>query len=393
MLKLQIALALTMFCIAATTSLAQDPDRPYNTKANAELIEKFLHSDDQRMVTFGANFAAENDDEGIVTTMLQLVARWNPQQVDPYHPDPEQLIAMSEILYALIERKVQVPPEALAAVASSFPEQTLILASRLSSDDAEPLLLKWYERGEGVEPLRMALEPRDKLLLARIAAMKLSKAPPPGFAASVLSLSEERLVVCVTGADWHGDYRCKPGQHENGKCPDEVEGPPKSGWPPLFQYSLEENSPASDDDGVLVEAGGDRITWRRTPANWQLSGCYSPSPLTNETRHRLLAQMLRVPEEEMPWQLRRYAVLPWESDEKFLLELESQVNFEEGKLRASVEALYAKGLLTKAEAAAARPRLWLAVFDDRKPAEPANAPLPILKIRDPRTAYESGNVR
>lgn len=394
MLKLPCSLA-AMAIFASALSAASQEDRPYyDTKVNANLIETWLHSDDPRMVTFGANFAVENSDDGLVTTMEQMVAQWNPPQGYSIAAQ-DQCEAMAEILHALILKKEKVPPEVISSVASSFPDYAIILASRLPRYEAIPLYQSWYE-GKGRFPgtiIRFDGENHWRTaggngrMLARVAAMMLSRKPPSGFAASILADSVERLVVSVRSDEAAADP-CRLGCSQPKQCPGDAEnGPPRAGWPPLFQYEVEENYPQPDSDSLLVAAGGDRITFRRAPANWKLASCWAPLSLNAETRHRLLAQMLGVDEGHMPWQAEKVIALRWENREKFLLELGSQVNFEEAQFRATVQMLFAKGLLTRAEADGTRPKLQIVVLDDRINSQLPNPELPRLTFRDPRTSY------
>jgi hypothetical protein len=392
--KLPHLLCALAVCAAAWPVRAQDERPYYDTKVNADLIETWLHSDDPRMVTFGANFAIENSDDGLVTTLEQMVAQWNPPQAYSIAAE-DQCEAMAEILHALIQKKEQVPPEVISAIASSFPDYAVVLASRLPRYASTPLYQSWYEgrvrfegsivRFDGENRWRLAGGNRQ--LLARVAAMVLSRRPPPGFTASILADSVERLVVSVR-SDGSAADPCRMGCSQPKQCPGDAQnGPPRAGWPPLFQYEVEENFPTPDHDSLIVSAGGVSITFRRAPANWKLASCWAPLPLNAETLHRLLAQMTGVDEGHMPWQAEKVVALRWENKEKYLLELQSQVNFEEAQFRATVQALFAKGLLTRTEADRVRPRLQVVVLDDRKRAQPPNAELPRLTFRDPRTAY------
>jgi len=89
----------------------------------------------------------------------------------------------------------------------------------------------------------------------------------------------------------------------------------------------------------------------------------------------------------MPWSVQETITVPWTNDGQFLLDLSKQVYLEEGKLRATVQRLYAKGLLTRSEAESTRPKLWIIAFDDRQPTQPANPALPRLTVQDSRTTY------
>jgi hypothetical protein len=355
-------------------------------------IEPLLRSHDPRLVAFGASEAANRGNDTEIAIMQGMVERWDPAQRHRYQ-DGDRFDAMTAILDSLIQRKEVVSPAGITAIAHAFPDQALILAARLPFEDAEPLLLSWYQNGEGVRPAQADREGADRLMMARVAAMMLAKGRLQDIAASVLAASEERLAVSVPNEGYDGVDRCLVDCVAKPPCDSEDADPPRGGWPPLFQYALVENVWEGHHAGSLatgslvVEAGSDFITYRRVPAEVHLDYCYSPSPLTAQTRHRLLAEMLGVDDKQMPWSVQENITVPWENDGQFLLELSKQVYLEEAKLRATVQKLYAKGLLTKSEAESTRPKLSIIVFDDRQPTQPANPALPQLTVQDSRTSY------
>jgi hypothetical protein len=355
-------------------------------------IEPLLRSQDPRLVAFGASEAAKRGSDTEIAIMQGMVERWDPSQRHRYQ-DGDRYDAMTVILDTLIQRKEFVSPAGITAIAYAFPDQALILAARLPFEDAEPLLLSWYENGAGVRPAQGDREGADRLLMARVAAMMLAKQRPQDIAASILADSEERLAVSVPNEGYDGVERCLVDCVAKPPCNSEDADPPRGGWPPLFQYTLVENVWEGHHAGSLatgslvVEAGSDFITYRRVPAEVHLNYCYSPSPLSAVTRHRLLAEMLGVDDKQMPWSVQENITIPWENDAQFLLELSKQVYLEEAKLRATVQKLYAEGLLTKSVAESTRPKLSIIVFDDRQPTQPANPALPRLAVQDSRTSY------
>jgi hypothetical protein len=386
MARLPLTLLALSICGCAVAGFAQDQEPNYNTGDNALLIKNWLHSDDPRLVAFGARFASESDDEGEITALLGMVERWNPAQRSPV-PDEDHLLAMSEVLHALIQRKAEVPPAALSTVALYFPDQAAILASRLPLEDATPLLEGWYESGENVDRKRSGREVAARLLLARVAAMMLSKAPPQSLVASLLSQSEELLTVSVPSQGFRAVNRASADSNAFSACGEEVVNPPKADWPPLWRYVLEENAPGGDDGAVIAEAGGDAITYRRIPENVRIGYCYAPLPLDSERRHRLLAEMLGENEKEMLWQPRKQIPIPWKSGEQVKQDLSRVVGTEEGALRATVSEFYTKGLLTRSQLDTIRPKLYVFVFDDRQKIETPNLPLPQLAFQDSRTFF------
>ena len=127
MSRLRIALLAVVSLAAVDPCHAQEQEPNYNTQDNANLIENWLRSADPKQVAFGARFTADSDNEGEISTLLELAAQWNPSLK---YPDQEHRLAMSEILHALIVRKVDVPASTLSAVAVFFPDQAAVLASR-----------------------------------------------------------------------------------------------------------------------------------------------------------------------------------------------------------------------------------------------------------------------
>jgi hypothetical protein len=372
------------------------------TRVSADEIESLLRSGDTRLVAWGAYFAGESSDDGVVTTMLQLIERGIQPRREPYTgkyftcpgvTDPQT--AMSVILDALIKRNEKVPPEALATIEASFPNQAVILSARLSSEKAWPLLERWYESGKVEDHSPLSREVWQRGMFARVASMLMAKDPPSGFAADVLAESKQGLVVSVpNGTSSALKAKRKPGDPKF-HCEDELRYPPPDGAPPLVLYAIEENKPQKDadyeEDHLLVEGGGDRITFRRAPAGMVLGSCYSLSPPSDETRYRLVAEMLGVKEAQMPWKLREEITLRWESKEKFLLELGNEVSLAEAKLHATIDELYTRGFLTRSEADSTRPKLLVEVHDDRRLPNGQwdlhEPPLPELAFRDARTLY------
>jgi hypothetical protein len=347
-------------CAAASTAFAQDGAITVNTKATSTAIRSWLVSDDPRLVAWGAYFAGENQDRTALAPMIAFVDAWQPPKGDSDKDGNQNKMAMTEVLDALIQLKAQVSPEGVAEVAKAFPEQASILAARLPLDEAAPLLECWYAKREDVK----------RPVLPRIAAMLLAKGPPEGFAASVLAEAHERYSIMVVdpgvGGGFGGSSLCGTGIKL-----------PTPGWPPLYQYRLEENG--SDPEAApLIEGGGDRVTYRRTQEG---GSCRSIEALDDRTRHALLAEMLGVKSDAMSWQPWNREWYAWEGGRGYLLHLGELVDGQETSFRDTVAELEARGFLSPSEAAKVRPTLTVAVRDERGVKEP----LPEFETRDPRT--------
>jgi hypothetical protein len=331
------------------------------------------------MIAWGAYFASKNEDsmneQAYATLMVNRMARWVPPATDVLDSDDPVRIsrfAMSEILYALIEKDEQVPVLSLEPMVGEFPVEALILAARLPSEQVNPFLQKWYEeRNQTRKFASNAEEARQGRAaeFALFAGMLLANAPPPGFAATVLGESNEKLSFWVADGMWEKSIwqggpsdRCTASD-ENlfpaGALPEFLQR-----WPPLFQYQLQQNTAVAEQP-LLVDAGGERISYRRL-SKWVRPGdCTAPRILPDDMRHHILAEMLGLSDAEMVWPADQLVIYLQGSKQAFLPALKSQIEAEESKFRATIQALHAKGYLTQSEADMVRPRLSVVVNDVR----------------------------
>ena len=353
-------------------------------------IEPLLGSNEPRLIALGAWEVIRRQDDSQTDRLIALAEHWDPAQRRRYDDD-DGYDAMTVVLDALIQRNIHVSPAAVLAVEDAFPSQALILTERMNKEDAVPILLSLYQAGRSAH--RATHDPNDdnRRITARIAAMILARDHPDEIAASILADSLEQLAVSVSDAESSAPDHCLVDCDAPPPCQAETEDEPQTGWPPVFQYTLEENDPVMErKSGFLIYAGGDTITWRRVQAEVHQDFCYSPAPLTPVTRHRLLAEMLHVRDVDIPWGPQMNLTLPWRSDDQFLRDLGSRVRAEEERLQSTGRALYAKGLLTRSQLETSRPRLAVVVFDDRQfddrqTAVPEKSTLPVLPTHDPRT--------
>lgn len=360
MCTLRVALVILMLFTSAAGNAQFLPGLP-PLSPTCNDIQACLGSDDPRIVAWGAYVASIRNDDADLPMLLRLVDRWNMPKRAATPQDYQKIAAMSAVLDAVIQTGHTVSAARLTSIAEIFPAQALIFASRHPVSEVAPLLLAQYNR-------RKRSSNED---MARIAAMMLAKAPPKGFAASVLAESEEQMFVSVVSK--RSTVHLVPGIG----CGDGFGGGEPAGWPPLFDYAFEENS--GRKDLVLVQAGGDRITCiRHASGGW--GSCHEPRPLTSVTRHHLLAEMLGQNPKSTQWQAHQFVTLQWKSRNQFRRDLHRQIAEEEAKIKNTVRALYAKKLLTETEVQSVQPKLSVTVSDERGTPDS----LPRLVPRYPR---------
>jgi len=348
-------------------------------------IEPLLRSDEPRLIALGAWEVIQRQDDSLNPLLIDLAERWDPAH-RPELENSDWFDAMTVVLDGLIQRKVQISPAAALAVVHAFPDQAMILITRMDPADAEPILLSLYREGRA-GPRKS----REQRVLTRIAAMFLARDRPAEIAASMLTDSVAQLAVSVPIATSPGIERCLAGCDPPPPCKPETIDESRTGWPHIFQYALEENEPSIERrSGLLIYAGGDTITWRRVPAEVRRDDCFVPEPLTPQNRHRLLAQMLEVREVDLLWGAQMVLSVGWYSDEQYLGDLEAQIREQEKRLLSTVQAFFAKGLLTRSQFEAVRPRLAVVVFDDRDQQSESNRVLPLPPAQDSRTSCRLG---
>jgi len=213
--------------------------------------------------------------------------------------------------------------------------------------------------------------------LARIASMMLAKDPQGsrgfwghdliGFVASVVAASETEIRVAIKS-----DNSTEPGSGFL-MCGDWFGRKSPPGWPEVYSYDLGEND-SEANALVVVELDGDRIVSQRSPVDAARGSCDGGvEELDPRTRHRLIAYWLGVADKDMAWQPVLGATIVWAGQANYEQRRGAMVESQRQKLRATVNALQQRGLLTKDEAAAVTPRLSVVVKCDIHPC-PLNVP-------------------
>ncbi len=322
-------------------------------QATSANVQAWLESKDPRLIAWGAYFARENNDTAALDLAVQLVERslyqGGPDLLSAGGP---QYDALSEILDALIQRRVLLSADMLGYVSRSHPVQTIILLSMLPSTEQTGNLMQWY----------YGPRPDDgSNHLDRVSAMLLSKSPPPGFAANILASSEERVIVYIVPTK---DVGVGLGSSSGGgTCGSYAISRPAADWPDISSYHFTENDNAGIDP-LLVESGGDRISWQRSTPGHGFRSCGGVRGLTPETRHHLLAEMLGQRDEAMSWPTQKVVNIAKESDEQVQRDIGAMIQAEQAILLKSVQDFQIRGLITLEEARTVLPKLSVTIRYD-----------------------------
>jgi hypothetical protein len=351
-----LALVLVAYSPAQTPSAAKlsSPDLATHQLPSHKTIESWLHSDDPRLVAWGAHDALLARDKSLLPDLLNLASQWNtasePTADARRKPLSQAQVdtrdAMAAVVDTLIQMGATVPAETLRNLSPDFGNATAIFLTRISADDAQPLAYDFYhapsEKGYGLQSVSAAL---------------LTQQPPSGFAADLLEsiTVQAEVVVMHSGAPAFGSGSA-------GDCFRELPVVRKD-WPVTGQYRL---SKAKSDGAVVVVRGVDPIYATR-----ELSTTYSddwcPGPyLGPSERQRLIAQMLGIPPESMPWRTNVQTNSEFISQEQFDLEFHRFIEDEEKKYRDTAAALASRGLLNDEEAQQSAPKLKLIINEMRR---------------------------
>ncbi len=344
--------------------------RPSGHKLPSEAtIEGWLLSDDPRLVAWGAYDVLLSRNEALTPDLLNLAMEWQPLTQEsaadgiPAQLSPVQLNhrdAMAAVLDAIIQMDVPVPPETLRALAPDFPNAVAILLGRMDREDAEPLALDLYHS-----------PPQSALGLQYVSAAMLAQHPPSGFAADLLAGIEVGANILIVlpdsppfGFGTSGCFACRMQTKL-----------PRGNWPPIGQYSL---SMEKGDRSRLLVSGIDPIYAKRNESDTYRDPCGEPS-LGPDQRQRLIAEMLDVSPDTIPWKTHPSTAIVFQSDAQFSLDLLRFIGEEKQKYRQTALALVAHGVMTNGEVEQYSPKLELYTHDMRGSGSsplPKIAPLP-----------------
>jgi hypothetical protein len=317
----------------------------------------WLGREKPKEVAWLAHDAMVTHDGAAVPDLLSLASRWEPlsPQTDSGSRLPpeqeEERDAMAVVLDALIQMHVAVPADTLRVLAPDFGNAVAVLLTRIPARDAGRISFDFYrsvaDRSYGLQ---------------YVSASLLALNPLPGFAADLLANIKVRAKVVVVfpdseslGEGWGG-------------CCGFVADTPREGWPTFGQYAL---STQWTEGAVLLVEGIDPIYAIRFESTHYLGERCGNVRLGPYQRLQLIAELLNVPPDGIPWKTYVETTIEFESLEQFNFALLGFVEEQQRMYRATAEALEARGVLTRSEVSQSQPQLELNLSDERgEKAEP-----------------------
>lgn len=198
-------------------------------------ILTWLHSDDPRLVAWGAHEVLVTDDRSLLPDLVVLAEGWRPLVRE--RPTPTALERLSQdqidrrdalaaVLDTLIQMRVSLSADTLLALTPDFGNDVAVFLSRMHEDEAAPLSMELYRRS-------VTSATPHSYSLHYVAAAMLALHPPPGFAADLLRSTVVYAEV-IASPKGSGNFGGWIGE---GDCYVERDIPRKD-WPLTGQYTL-----------------------------------------------------------------------------------------------------------------------------------------------------------
>lgn len=347
-------------CLVAVLSPLSKAQTPSKSETSNLLPGGWLGKEEPRAVAWRAHNAMVTDDGSVIPELLSLAGRWQRFPFGDWaRPElsPEQKEerdAMAVVLDALIQLHAPIPAETLRNLAPDFENAVAVVLARMPIEESGPLSLEFYRS-----------PPMADYPLQSVSAALLALHPRAGFAAKLLSDITVRATVfaILPGGERYGEG--SGGSYFN---PTE---PTRDDWPMIGQYKL--STEMSEGAAVLV-AGVEPIYVSRVESNRYLGSDHGMSLgmyLSSEKRRGLIAEMLGVPPEEIPWETRPQLDIECESPEELGGQLLGFIEEQQQMYRASAAALQEHKLLAPSDAEPSLPLLVIDLSDARgEDAEP-----------------------
>ena len=346
----------------------------HDTPASEAQLQAWLESGDPRLISWAATLARERHDAAFISRLPDWLHRSSLITDYDYAPKREDRRAYDAVLDALIrgDEHTEVNLLDLEDVARTFPSQAFLLVDRLPADKQLAILKEWFSLAD------LSITASGT---AHLAAMRLAQwpIPVPGFAARILTLSEEQLTVVLQSK------RTRLfGVGMSGGCGDALPRRPDPGWPVVY-IPLVEEGPNSLSDLPLVALYEDRVSYRWVEENSPGGSCAGLTELDQTARHRILAHWLKRRAGTLSWRTETSATIVWTNRKAYDVALGRIVNRQQEAFSATARALAQLGLLSGSEAKYARPKLTVRVVCSIEPCPIAN----VATAQPPNYRYSS----
>jgi hypothetical protein len=321
--------------------------------------EDWLRSGDPRLEAWAAHDALVMRDQDLIPDLVTLASKWQPLLRETCTKWPcselsdeqiDERDAMAAVLDTLIQMKVPVSTDALRNLAPDFGNDVSIVLARLPDDESIPLSFDFYrsppELYHGVQYVSAAL---------------LALHPPAGFAAMLLASIQVRATVMIVlpkspqgGIIYSGGSCGVPGIF------------PRKNWPLTGQYAL---SIDKSEGAILVVDGIDPVyATRKESTRYTGDDCEMVRVgLVPSERRKLIAEMLGITPESLPWTTAFETNIAFKSLGQFDADILALVATEQEKYRATARALFDRQLVGYPDIETSLPELLLELHDDRGP--------------------------
>lgn len=366
-LRRNILCILTACILWVSWTDLQSQEITHDTPASEDQLQAWLQSGDPRLISWAATLARERHDVTFIARLPDWLHQSSLITDYGYAPNRVDRRAYAAVLDAIIrgDQHAEVDILDLQEVARTFPSQAFLLVDRLPTDKQLAILKEWFSLADlGITASGTA----------HLAAMRLAQwpTPVPGFAARILTQSEEQLTIFLQSK------QTRLFGVGTGACGDSIARQPVPTWPVVYLPLIEEG-PNSLAGQSLIALDDDRVSYRWVEENSPGGSCAGLTGLDQIARHRILAHWLNGRENALSWQTETSATIVWTNRKAYEAEFSHIVNRQEEAFCATERALARLGLLSGVEAKYARPKLTLRVICNMEPcpiADAATAPPP-----------------
>lgn len=354
-MKIRVALAVLLLSQTLALSAQQPIPEPstWVISASDDLILQWLHSPDPRLQAWGAHFVLTQNR----TQLLPEVESLAQHSIASTHQTNLTRPILAE-LDTILQLNGSLPTDTLEilTVASN---QRLILLSRLTPQEANPLLLHLYQAGEAAN---------NNSLETRITAQMLAQHPPAGFAATLLKAIKINAQINVHDPDTgfgFGSSSCGSGV---------ATGASPSNWPPIGSYQFHDpprdNKPIPSEWMLFLPAPDPVYLERRVNLAYlgdQRSGLFG---LTDAIRSHIVGTLLGgSPLAPFP-EVQPTLDITFHDRDSYYTAVTQFIEGHQQNFAQVISKLTQRGLMTEEERQAAKLRITLTLHDFRRPPAP-----------------------